>query len=117
MNILVVDDELPICELLKEFLSIMGHTVTIASSGEEAVALLNRQEDHVILLDIKMPGIDGIEVLQQIKKSNPMIKVIMLSAFGDSHTIERAIDKGADYYMEKPIELKELLKVLEDLHE
>ena len=115
MNILVVDDELPICRLLDEFLSIMGHRVIIASSGEEAMTILDREEVQIALLDIKMPGVSGIEVLRKIRKNSSGIRVIMLSAFGDSDTIQRAMDMGADYYMEKPIELEQLLKVLEGL--
>ena len=117
MNILVVDDELSICELLDEFLSMLGHRVTIASSGEEALSLLDYGDAQVVLLDIRMPGVSGIEVLRKIRKNSLDTGVIMLSAFGDRETIQRAMDMGANYYMEKPIELEQLIKVLDGWQE
>jgi len=112
MRILVVDDEVPICELLDEFLSQEGHQVMTAHSGEGAICKFEETLPHMVLLDIKMGGISGIEVLRRIKEIDPNAGVIMLSAFGDSQTIQNAIQGGADYYMEKPIELRRLRELL-----
>ena len=117
MRILVVDDELQICELLDEFLSMQGHQITTVTSGEEAIIEFQANKTPVVLLDIRMPGISGIEVLRRIKEIDSNTGVIMLSAFGDPDTVQEAFQAGADYYLEKPIELEELMKVLVELEE
>ena len=117
MRILVVDDELQICELLEEFLSMQGHQVTTVNSGEEAIIKFQANKSPVVLLDIRMPGMSGIEALRRIKEIDSNTGVIMLSAFGDPDTVQEAFQAGADYYLEKPIELEELIKVLVELQE
>ena len=112
MRVLVVDDELPICELLDEVLSEQGHVVSTATSGEEALLVFEKEKPHMVLLDIKMPGMDGMDVLRRIKKIDKNSGVIMISAFGDSGTVQEALQKGANHYMEKPIELIQLRGLL-----
>jgi len=113
MKILVVDDELPICDLLYEFLSLQGYQVTTATNGREAISKFEENCPDVVILDIRMPEMNGIEVLQKIKEIDSNAKVIMLSAFGDSKTIEKALQMGASYYMEKPLEFDRLMKILQ----
>ena len=113
VRILVVDDELPICELLSEFLTLQGYDVTTANSGEDALSRFREGRPHLVLLDIRMPGMSGLEVLGRIRDMDRDAGVIMLSAFGDASTIQEALQVGADYYMEKPMELDRLLKLLE----
>jgi len=115
MKILVVDDELPICDLLYEFLSLQGYQVTTATNGREAISKFEENCPDVVILDIRMPEMNGIEVLQKIKEIDSNAKVIMLSAFGDSKTIEKALQMGASYYMEKPLEFDRLMKILNAL--
>jgi two-component system response regulator (stage 0 sporulation protein F) len=112
MKVLVVDDELPICELLDEFLSEQGFQVSVATNGEEALALFEQESPQMVLLDIKMPGMDGMDVLRRIKEIDSGPGVIMISAFGDSSIVTEALQKGANHYMEKPIELKRLSELL-----
>ena len=88
MKILVVDDELQICELLDEFLSVQGHQITAVTSGEEAIIEFQANKTPVVLLDIRMPGMSGIEVLRRIKEIDSNTGVIMLSAFGDPDTVK-----------------------------
>jgi len=114
MKILVVDDEQPICELLDEFLSIQGFDVTTADNGKAALSKFRDLTPHAVILDIKMPGINGIEVLHKIKEINGDTNIIVLSAFGDAGTRETALKGGADYYMEKPMDLECLLRVLKE---
>lgn len=114
MNILVVDDERAICEILKEFLSIFGHTVHSAISGEEALERLKEKSFDVIFLDIRMHGISGLEVLKEVKASRPATKVIMISAYGDDETAQRAKELGADGYVQKPVDLPGLFLLLKD---
>ncbi len=112
MNILVVDDEKAICEILQEFLSLFGHTVSSANSGKEALARMEEALPEVVFLDIRMPGMSGLEVLKEIKARSPTTKVIMISAFGDEETDEKARRCGADGYMQKPVDLPQLLLLL-----
>jgi len=117
MKVLVVDDELAICELLDEFLSEHGYDVSTAISGEEALAVFEKESPQMVLLDIKMPGIDGMDVLRKIKEINSKAGVIMISAFGDNATVQEVLQKGAYCYMEKPIELKRLHELLVEWEE
>ncbi len=112
MKILAVDDELLICDLLNEFLSLKGYEVTVSTSGHEALLKFQESRPDVVILDIRMPGMSGIDVLRKIKDIDSTVRVIMLSAFGDSDTIQEAIRSGADYYMEKPLEFDHLMKIL-----
>ena len=114
MKVLVVDDELPICELLDEFLSEQGHEVSTATNGEEALLVFEKEAPQMVLLDIKMPGMDGMEVLRRIKEIDSDSGVIMISAFGDTSTVQEALQKGAYHYMEKPIELMQLHELILD---
>ena len=112
MRILVVDDELSICELLYEFLSQQGYQVITATNGEEAISKFEENRPNMIILDIKMPGMSGIDVLRKIKEMDRDTGVIMLSAFGDFNSIQEALQMGANYYMQKPMELERLMKIL-----
>jgi DNA-binding response OmpR family regulator len=115
MRILAVDDELLICDLLYEFLSLQGYEVTSSSSGQEALLKFEESRPDVVILDIRMPGMSGIDVLRKIRDMDSNVVVIMLSAFGDSGTIQEALQSGADYYMEKPLEFDNLMKILNSI--
>ena len=112
MKVLVVDDELPICGLLYEFLSHQGFQVTTATNGEEALSKFKNERTHVVLLDIKMPGMNGMDVLRKIKEIDSGTGVIIISAFGDASTVQEALRRGANHYMDKPIELDRLREIL-----
>jgi two-component system nitrogen regulation response regulator NtrX len=114
MNIMVVDDEPFIREVMYDFLCMHGYTVTSFGSGEDAVSGIHSRVPDMVLLDIWMPGMSGIETLEKIRKENKEVGVVMLSAFGDDETVGDAMDMGADFYLQKPIEFKKLLKILEN---
>ena len=107
-KILVVDDELEICSFLKSFFEERSYDVVTATSGEEALKKVELEKPQVLLLDIKMPGKDGLEVLKEVKKKFPKIKVIMVTAVESSDKIEKAIKLGADNYITKPLSLEYL---------
>ena len=111
-KVLVVDDEVFICELLDEFLSIQGYDVSTANCGEDAISMFKNIHPEVVLLDIRMPGITGIDVLEKIKHIDSNVKIIMLSAFGDVDTIHKTLQMGAFRYMQKPVDLENLLLTL-----
>ena len=107
-KVLVVDDERQIRDLLGEFLEREGYEVFLASAGEEAIELAERKIPHAILLDVKMPGIDGIEVCKRLKAESrtQFIPVIMITGYVDDKMV--AIESGADDFVNKPIDLVEL---------
>jgi DNA-binding response OmpR family regulator len=106
-KILVVDDEWELRNLLTEFLTGEGYDVIQASNGEEALELAEKEEPQVILLDIKMPGIDGIEVCRRLKEEDQtrFIPVIMVTALEDRDV--DAFVEGADDFVIKPFSLME----------
>lgn len=102
-RILVVDDEPEVCEVLKEFLEAKGYLVTTASSGAEALAAIEKERPHLVLLDIIMPGMNGLETLERILEIDRTIGVSMLTAVDDYKVIKEATGKGAYDYITKPI--------------
>ncbi len=115
-KILVVDDEPTICSMMTVFLTQIGYQVKTVNSGEDAIALFKKDPPDMVLLDISMPGMRGIDVLQQMKSQKADCGVIMLSAYGDDQTIQEALDRGAYCYIQKPMELTDLKNRLEALH-
>ena len=113
MNIMVVDDEPFIRDVMNDFLCIHGYFVTSYGSGEDAVSEMTELKPDMILLDIWMPGMSGMETLEKIKQINNQVGVIMLSAFGDEDTVKEAMHMGADFYLQKPIEFNKLLEILD----
>ncbi len=102
-SVLVVDDDSLVNELAYETLHRAGYDCRTAHSAEEALAELNDREADIVLSDLKMPGMDGIELLKQVKKMSPDTIVIMITAFGTIETAVRAIKLGADDFLIKPI--------------
>jgi two-component system nitrogen regulation response regulator NtrX len=116
-KILVVDDEPTICNMMTVFLTQLGYAVKTVNCGEEAIALFGEEPPDMVLLDISMPGMRGIDVLQQIKSLKADCGIIMLSAYGDDQTIQEALDMGAYCYIQKPMELMDLKERLKALHQ
>ncbi len=107
-TILVVDDEKLICWSLKENLQKENYEVLTANSGEEAMEIIEQERPDLILQDIKLPGVDGIEVLEKVKKLREDSLVIMMSAYGDVNTSVKAMKLGAYDFIEKPFNFEKL---------
>ena len=107
-KMLVVDDEIEICDFLKTFFEERNYRVFTAMTGETAIRLVDQESPAIVLLDIKMPGIDGIEVLKRIKTFHPETKVIMVTAIETRDKIDEATRLGADNYITKPLSLEYL---------
>jgi len=107
-KILVVDDESDIRELLKNFLATEGYNVILAADGEAALRLAAEENPDVIILDIRMPGIDGIETCRRLRatKSTSLIPVIVATALRDA--LMESLEAGADDFVTKPFHLVEL---------
>jgi len=117
MKILLVDDEERFLETTAKLLSKKGIQVDTANSGLKAMNILESKDIHVVILDVKMPGMDGIETLKQIKNMYPLIEVIMLTGHG---TMDSAIDglkSGASDYLIKPIDMDVLIKCAETAYQ
>jgi len=110
MKILVVDDEATIRDLIGKGLSqIGGYSVEVAQNGVEAIEKIERDVFDLVLTDLKMPGMDGIELLKTIKGTRPEVLVILMTAYGTIETAVEAMKIGANDYITKPIDLNELL--------
>lgn len=108
-NILIIDDEKAIRKTLIEILSYEGYKIEDAENGEEGLKKFNDKAYDVVLCDIKMPKIDGMEFLERAKASNPDVPVIMISGHGTIETAVEAVKKGAFDYVSKPPDLNRLL--------
>jgi two-component system, cell cycle response regulator len=107
-NILIVDDDLTVLSSIQEFLSISNYTTFIAVNAEEAMGLLKIQPVDVIITDILMDGMDGLEMTQRIKEKYDT-DIIVITGYTGDYSYEEAISKGADDFVFKPIRLEELL--------
>jgi DNA-binding NtrC family response regulator len=119
-RILIVDDEQSQREPLAGFLQKQGFVVATAESGPAAITVCKEKSFEIALLDLKMPGMDGIELLHKLKEMNPEMQVIMMTAYGSVETAVEAMKKGAYHYVSKPINLDELMininRALEGYH-
>ncbi|MBI4552626.1 MAG: response regulator [Candidatus Latescibacteria bacterium] len=107
-RLLVVDDEEPVRNVLTTFLTRKGYEVEEAGNGPNALAQLERFKPHLVLLDIRMPGMDGIEVLKAIKQRAPDVVVIMVTATSDNEVGRRTLELGASDYVTKPFSFEQL---------
>ena len=114
VRLLIVDDEPEAGEILSLRLSRRGVQPAYAASGEEALACLEKQPVDIVLLDIKMPGMDGLEVLGRIRGVYPGISVIILSGHADMGAAAKGLELGAFSYMLKPVNLEALCHKIED---
>ncbi len=108
-TILVVDDERSIRISLRTILGSIGFEVLEAARGEEAVALGRMTHLDTVLLDINMPGLDGVDVCRAMRKESPTLPIIMLTVLGSEDKKVEALDAGADDYITKPFQLRELI--------
>jgi len=109
-KVLLVDDEVEFSALLAERMETRGLKVTTASSGVNALALLEHESYDAIILDMVMPQMDGMETLRRMLEQNPQLQIIMLTGHADLQKGIEAIKKGAVDYLEKPADLNELMK-------
>jgi DNA-binding NtrC family response regulator len=112
-KVLLVDDEEEFLETLSQRLEMRGLKVTGATRGEEAVHLADEQGFDAIVIDLAMPGMDGLETLRLIKKSHPDAEIIMLSGHGTVKSSIEAMKLGAEDFLEKPVDINDLLEKID----
>jgi len=112
-KILVVDDESLIRDLLYEFLTSQGYMVLLASSTEEALKFLSDREIKLALVDLKLPDLDGLELIQSIKKLKPSLPCLLMTAYPDKESLARARKLGVSAYITKPFQLDQLLSLIQ----
>jgi DNA-binding NtrC family response regulator len=112
-KVLLVDDEKDFIEMLSLRLKEVGEKITVAYSGQEGLDALKKADIDVVILDIKMPGMDGIETLTEIKKKYPLVEVIMLTGHGSTETAVQGMKLGAFDYLMKPADFNDLNAKLE----
>lgn len=108
MNILIVEDEIELCNSIAEGLDLDGYYVDKCYDGEKAYEQILVENYDLIVLDINLPGIDGINILKKIRNNNPKIKILILSARGNIFDKVMCLDLGANDYVTKPFSFKEL---------
>lgn len=106
-KILVVDDEPAFCEVLRDFLVSKGFQVVITNSGDEALKAYPEEKPSIVLMDVRMPGKDGLTTLKELKASDPHVKAVMVSAVHDEEVVRQAKAEGA-FYIHKPFNFQYL---------
>jgi two-component system response regulator AtoC len=109
MRILLVDDDPTQRELLRGFLANQNYSTSTAANGEDAVQMIRNGHFHLVLLDYRMPGRTGEKILEEIKAINPLVRAIMITAYGDVNTAVTVLKLGAEEFLEKPLDLSLLL--------
>jgi len=111
-KILVIDDERSIRNTLKDILGLEGHKVEVAEDGEQGFTMASGTKFDAVFCDIKMPKMDGMEVLDKLRENSPETPIVMISGHGDVDTAVESIKKGAFDYIQKPLDLNRLLVTL-----
>jgi DNA-binding NtrC family response regulator len=115
-NVLLVDDEVEFLETLVKRLKKRNLTVAGVNSGEKALEVLAQTPVDVVVLDVKMPGMDGVTTLKEIKKRWPLVEVIMLTGHASMEVAIEGMEMGAFDYLMKPMDIDELLYKLQDAY-
>lgn len=108
LRMLVVDDEIDVCDFVRGFFKERDFEVFVAHNGQDALSVIDLKQPHIVILDMRMPVMDGMSLLKELKKSNSPVKVIMVTAVEDLDKMEEASGFGAVDYITKPLLLEQL---------
>ncbi len=114
-KILVVDDNLDMCQIISDILKEGGHSVNISYNGEDALMKIKKNHYDLIVLDYKLNEISGLMVLEKALQIMPLLKVIMISAFGSDSTKTKARELGAVDFIDKPFDIKRFIQAVQDI--
>ncbi|MDH7500606.1 MAG: response regulator, partial [candidate division NC10 bacterium] len=113
MHILVVDDESPVREVLRDALSKSGYRMSTAADGPQALELLREKRFHMLMADVSMPQMSGIELLEIASKMHPDMPIVMITGYGDVQMAKECLQKGASDFIAKPVNIGELPIIVE----
>ena len=113
--VLVVDDEQNFLALLRWFLSNRGYVVETASNAEDALKLMDKRSFELALVDIRMGPMDGLMLLEELKRRLPALRVVMMTAYPTVGSIKQSHDKGASAFLTKPVDLQHLMRTIQGL--
>ena len=113
LKVLVVDDDIDFSESLRDLLELQGYDATAIYSGYKALEKLKKEKFDIVLMDIKMPGMNGVEAFREIKKINARLVVILMTAFSFEDLTEDAFKEGAFAVLYKPLDIPKLLQHLD----
>ncbi len=111
-HVLIVDDEEAVCWALQKALGKLGHHAAVASSAEDAFRLVAKQVPDAIVLDVRLPGLDGLSALAELRRLTSDAPIIVVTAFGNLSTAVRAVEGGAFDYLAKPFDLDQALDTI-----
>ena len=115
IKILVIDNDKDMCQLISEILQEEMYEVDISYNGEDALLKIKKNSYDLLILDYKLFGISGLTVLEKVRQIKPLIKVIMISAFGSDSTKAKARELGAGDFIDKPFDIKRLTRIVKDI--
>ena len=113
-TVLVVDDEKDVCELFERILKNEGYKILTANTGKEGLDLVDRKKPDLVVLDLRLPDMNGIEILRSIKKTNEKIQVIIMTGYGTMKTARTAMRLGAYDYVPKPFDIAYVRALIKD---
>ena len=111
-NVLIVDDEESICWGLSRLLASEGHEASVASSAEEALARIAQSPPDLIVMDVRLPGMDGLAAMRQLRAQGDDVPIVVITAFGNLETAVGAMKSGAIDYLPKPFDLEQAATVI-----
>lgn len=113
-KILVIDDEIVLCKLFEKILIPKGYTVLTAQNGYDGIKINGESDPDIILLDLKMPGIDGLETLRHIREKDKDVIVVILTGYGNAATVREAAELNVYEYAAKPFNNKMIINIIEE---
>ena len=111
-DVLVVDDQAGVRYLLYEVFREIGYKVSVASSGQEALDRFKELRPRVVLLDVKMPGMGGLEVLDLLRKMSGEVRAVIMTAYGEMDMVQKAKEKGIEYFIVKPFDIEDVRSIV-----
>ena len=111
-RVLIVDDEKNMRKTLAAILSDEGYEVATAATGEEAVLMCSKEGYDIVLMDVRMPGIDGVETFRQIRRHQEGVRIILMSAYSVEHLRDVALDEGAIAFLSKPLDVRKVIHLM-----
>ncbi len=115
-SILIVDDDSGMTDTLADVFDEMGHTVAVAEDGFAAIDSIKKESYDIALMDIKMPGMNGVETFKEFKKTNPSTKVIMMTAYAVEELIKEALREGTFDVIHKPLDIGKVVELIEEAY-